>query len=153
MQAASPVPVSIVVALPRVFPLPLPLRSPNLPPSPRVLVAPPLLFRFRDHRRNSYMVSHRIDSHKSEIRRAYVLALLQEIVLHDDLDPNLHGSGEDAIHRRAQNDQIADVHWSPEIQMVNRGGDHIMTRMPMGGECTGEVNPVHQAAAEQRAQR
>ena len=71
---------------------------------------------------------------------------------HLRLHADLHGGMESPVYRRTQDYHLANMHWSQEIQMVDGCGHHVPSRVPMPGHGCRQVNPVHQGAAQQRAQ-
>ena len=75
------------------------------------------------------------------------------VVLHPAFHSNFHGGMECAIHGGFQDQQITNVHGREKINMVHGCGHHIAARMAVRGEGSGYVNQVHEASAEQIAQR
>src|SRR5258708_19600221 len=72
-----------------------------------------------------------------------------DVVLYPAFDTGLHGSGKGPIHRRTQNEQIADMDGSQKIDMVAGSRDHITARMAMRRHVPGDVDEVHQSSAKQ----
>ena len=68
------------------------------------------------------------------------------------LDPNLytglHGGVEGAIDGRAEDHEIADVDGNEEVEVIDGCGDDVALGVAMGGESSGDIDPVHEAAAE-----
>src|SRR5579864_9639246 len=60
---------------------------------------------------------------------------------------------ENAVHGGLQDHQVAHVHGNQEIEVVNGSSDDIVAGVAVGGERAGQVNPVHQAAAQQGVER
>ena len=82
-----------------------------------------------------------------------MLPVVCDVVFHPDFDPHLHRSAEHPIHRGAEDYQISHVDRHPKIQVINCCSDHIVPGVAMGGHGSGEVNPMHEASAQQCAQR
>jgi hypothetical protein len=117
-----------------------------------ILVTALLLGGFGDDLRDGQAMTFFVDGHKREVRGTYVLRMLMNIVFDPGLDADLHGSLKDAIHGGAEDDQIADLDRDEEIHVIDRGGDGITARVAVGGERSGEIDPVHETAAQQVVQ-
>src|ERR1700685_2048160 len=85
---------------PRHFSSPLELRSSNLPPPSRVVIAPMLLFGFRNYGRNLQPVPGAINRHKRHVRRPHVLRRIGNVVFDEHFHSNFHRATKHAIHRR-----------------------------------------------------
>jgi len=94
-----------------------------------------------------------IDCDESQVSRADVPLGSGDVILHPDLDADLHRGVEGAIHRRSKHEQVADVHGREKIKMIGGSGDDEATRMAMTGESSGDIDQMHEASAEQIAQR
>ena len=55
---------------------------------------------------------------------------------------------EDAIHGRAQHNELPDVHRMQEVEAVHRRGDHAAARVPHRRHGAGEVHQMHHLAAK-----
>ena len=89
----------------------------------------------------------------SEIGGADMVAFASEITFHPNLDSHLHGSVEDTVHGGLEDHEIADSNGDEKVQMVGRSSDYVAARMAMGSERTGDINPMHEAPAEQGIER
>jgi len=70
----------------------------------------------------------------------------QILGLHVDAD--LHRGPEHAIDRRPQHDQFSNVHRMQELKTVDRSGDHGFSGVPHGCHGRGDVDQMHDDAAE-----
>ena len=73
-------------------------------------------------------------------------------IFNPDFYADFHRGSERAVDAGLEDEQIADVYGLDEVDVVHRGGDHVGTRVAVGGHGAGEVDEVHQAAAEQVAE-
>ena len=73
-------------------------------------------------------------------------------VFRPDFDADFHGSGKGAVDAGLEGEQVAEVHRLDEVDVVHGGGDDVGARVTIGGHGAGEVDEVHEAAAEQVAQ-
>ena len=69
-----------------------------------------------------------------------------------DLDADFERGVEGAIDAGLENEQIADVHGLDEVDVIHGRGDDVGARVAIGGDGAGEVDEVHEAAAEQIAE-
>ena len=70
----------------------------------------------------------------------------------DDADAHLHGCVEYAVDRGAEHDQLADVNRVQEVKAVDRSGDDRPAGVAHGGHGRGEIDQVHDLAAQHVAQ-
>src|SRR6476646_4972243 len=105
------------------------LQAPDLAPAPGILVAASLLIGFRNYRRNRKMAAGGVNGDKRQVSRAYMLAMVLNVIIHPDFHADFHRSPVHAIHRGAQNYQIADMHRDLEVKMIDGGGHHVVARM------------------------
>ena len=81
-----------------------------------------------------------------------MLATIDEIIFYPDFYADFHGAAKDAVNRRAQNHEIAHANRHQEIEVIDGSGDHVLTGVAMCGHCSRQVNPMHEASTEKRAQ-
>src|SRR6201998_1551580 len=69
-----------------------------------------------------------------------------------DFDADFERGIEGAVDAGLENEQIADVHRLDEVDVIHCRGDAMSAGVVIGGEWAGQVDEVHQAAAEEVAQ-
>ena len=60
---------------------------------------------------------------------------------------------EGAIDAGLENEQIADVYGLDEVDVIHGRGDNVGARVAIGGDGAGEIDEVHESAAQQVAKR
>src|SRR5579872_1967867 len=124
-----------------------PLGPTNFSAPAGIVVAAALIVSLRNHCRDLNMASSCIDGYKRQVRRSDVVAVVGDVIFYPDFYSYLHRSAEDAIHRRAQNHQIAHVHRHPKVHVINRRSDNVISGVPMRRHGSGEVDPMHESSA------
>ena len=117
------------------------------PAASRVFISAALLFRFRDDSGNGHVASTTIHSNECQICGTNMLALVEKIVFHPDFYSHFHRSVEDAVNGRTKNHQIADMHGSPKIEVIDGSGHDVVAGVAMSRHRTREIDPVHQSSA------
>ena len=85
---------------------------------------------------------------KSEIGLRDLLAGVGNVIFDRDSDADLHRGLECAVDRRLQHDHVSDVDGHEEIDVIHGGRDDVGMGVPMGGQCAGEIDPVHESPAQ-----
>src|ERR1700730_3955206 len=94
------------------------LQTPDLTPASGILVAASLFIGFGNYGWDREVATGGVDGNERQVGRAYVLAMIQNVILHPDFHADFHRSAVHAVHRRSQDDQVADVYRDPEIKVV-----------------------------------
>src|SRR5216684_6702214 len=111
--------------------LALHLQTPSLASPAGVFVAASLLIGFGNYGGDGKVPASGIDGDEGEVGRAHMLAAVVYITFHPDFHSNFHGRAVHAIHRGAQDHQVADSHRNPEVEMINGGGHRVIARVPV----------------------
>ena len=82
-----------------------------------------------------------------------MLTRIHKVVFNEDLHPHFHRCMENAVHRGAEDHQVAHMGGRHEIQMIDCSGHYVIARMTMRRHGAGHINPVHQSSAEQGPKR
>ena len=82
-----------------------------------------------------------------------MLVFLRAIVLDPNFNADFHRGVKGAVHRRAQDDQIANTCRHQEVKMIDGSGNYILAAVAMGSERAGHIDPVHEATAKKRIER
>src|SRR3569833_1467912 len=119
----------------------------------RVVIPSHLIGSLRLHRWNLlpstvliYSYEHQVSACDMEVRSGLG-------ILNPDFHTDFEGCIEGAIDAGLQNEQIAYVDGLDEIDMVHRCCDHMRPGVPICRDRSGEIDEVHEAAAEQVAER
>ena len=131
----------------------LQFRAPHVAAASGFVVPPPLFISFRHDGRNGQMAPRGIDGNECKVGGAHVLAMVQQVVLNVNLNSDLHRGVKNSIHRRAENDEIADVSWRPEIKMVDGRCYYVVSAVTMRSHRSREVDPVHKASTQESSER
>ena len=115
-------------------------------------IAAHLVGRLRNQLRNLLPPAVLVDGHKDEVGAGHVKRRSGLRVFSPHLDAHFHRSGEGAVDAGLEGEQIAEVHRLDEVDVVHGRGDDVGARVAIGGHGAGEIDKVHQAAAEQIAQ-
>ena len=94
-----------------------------------------------------------IHSDKSEMGGGNVPALVLQCSLQPRLYSDFHRGVKDPIHRGTQNDERTDAHGDQKVYVIDRGGHHVTARMTVRSHGAREIDPVHEPATEERAER
>src|SRR5438270_10485864 len=92
-------------------PAPIQFRPAYLPPPSGILITPPLFLALGNHRWDGQMLARTIHRNKSQVCRADMVTRIFQVVLDKHLHSHFHGSVKHPVHRRTQNDQVADTDW------------------------------------------
>src|SRR5580692_2017306 len=125
----------------------------HLPALAGIVIPAALIFCFRNDGRNLNAPSAGVDGHECQVGGTHVLAIVEDVVFYPGLYPHLHRTAEHTVYRGPEDDQIPNVYRNPEIHMVNRRRNYIVSGVAMSGHGSGEVDPMHKASAEQGAER
>src|SRR4051812_43530587 len=128
------------------------LRTANLATPARVVVTGTLLVCLGNHGWHRHTLGIAVDGNEGQVRRSNVLRCVCDVVLHVDLDSNLHGRVKHTVHRGAKDHKIADAHGDQEIDVIDGRRNDVVAGVAVRGHGSRQINPVHQAAAQQRSQ-
>ncbi len=70
-----------------------------------------------------------------------------EQVFGDHAHAHFERAVKNAIHRRAQHDELSEVHRVQEVEAIHRRGDHAAARVPHRSHGAGQIHQVHHLAA------
>lgn len=132
---------------------PLQLGAADVSTASGVIVATLFVGSLGNYGGNRHMPSASVYRNKCQVGGTHMLAAIHNVILDHYFHTYFHRGMKHTIYRRPENYQIADVDWDPEIQVIDRGGDNIISRMPMCRHGSGKVDPMHKASAEQGAER
>src|SRR6202034_1747628 len=90
-----------------------------------------------------------VNGDKDEIGAGYVDDGAGAGVLSPHLDSHLHGRRKSTIDAGAQRKQVAEMDGADEVDVVHGRSDDVGARVAVGSHGSGQVNEVHEAAAEQ----
>src|SRR5579864_2721351 len=125
----------------------------DFPAPSGIVVAALLLFGLGNHGRDLQVLAGAVDGYERQVGGGYVLGRVGNVILNEDLHTHFHRAVEDAINRGAKDDKISDADRDQEIDVIDGGGDDVVTGMTVRGHGAGEIDPVHQASAEQGGER
>src|SRR5258706_11032951 len=128
-------------------------RAAQFAASEGIFIAALLFIGFRDDGRDGQVAARGIHRYERQVRRADMLVAFGVIVLHPNLDADLHGSVVNAIHRRAEDDDVSNANRHEEIEMINGCRSHVLARVPMSSHGACHIDPVHEASAEESIER
>ena len=94
-----------------------------------------------------------VDRNEDKVRAGDVEVRSGLRILYPDFHTDLKGRVEGAIDAGLEDEQIADVHGLNEIDVIHRSRDDVGARVAIGGDGAGEIDEVHQATAEEVAER
>ena len=114
---------------------------------------PALFRRLEQERRNRHALPELVDRHERQVGEARVFPLARERALREDVDLDLQRRPEHRGDLRPQDDQVADLDRVQELQPVDGGGDDAAARVAMTGNRAGDVDEVHDGAAEHEPER
>ena len=119
----------------------------------RIVVAADFVGRFGLHLGQLLPAAVFVDGNEDEVGAGDVQMRPGLRIFDPDLDADLERRVEGAIDARFENEQIADVDRLDEVDVIHGRGDDVGARVPIGGHGAGQVDEVHQASAEQIAER
>ena len=128
-------------------PSPMQFGATNLTAPSGIVVTPPLLLGLGNDGSDFQPLARCIDSHKSKVRRSYVLRGIGDVVLNEDFHSYFHRSLENTVNRRLKNHQISNANWNQEVDVIDRRCHDIITGVTMRGHGSREIDPVHQTSA------
>jgi len=94
-----------------------------------------------------------IERNKGQIGRAGVPPVTSEEILGDDFDADFHRCVECPVHRGSQDDQFSAVDRVKELKAVDGNRDYGKSRMANGGHGSGQIDQMHDFAAENISQK
>ena len=94
-----------------------------------------------------------VDGDEGEVGRTYMATFTGDVALNPHLYAGLHGGVEGAVDGRAEDDEVADMNGNEEVEVIDRSGDDVALGVAMGGESSGDIDPVHEAAAKEGSER
>ncbi len=124
----------------------------HLPASESGVVTADLVVRLRDDLRNFDVVSCLIDGDEGEVGRGDVAKGLGANIFHHGFDPDLHGGAEGAIDTGFEDQQVANVDGSDEVDVIHRGGYGERPGVAAGGGGGDQVDELHESATEEVAE-
>src|SRR5262249_31886934 len=127
--------------------------QPLFPPTACLFTHPPFFLGLNQQGRHADLAAVAVDRHEREKRRARQLTTTGERFLGEDIDLHLERRGEDAGDARLQDDEVADLDRVQELQIVDGGRNEQRARVAVAGDGAGDVDEVHDRAAEDVAER
>ena len=124
-----------------------------LPAKKRIVITADFVGCFGFCLRNCLTSAVLVDRNEDEIGAGNVEMRAGLRILDPNLDADFDGCIEGTIDAGLENEQIADVNGLNEVDVIHGCGDNMGARMAIGGDCAGEIDEVHEAAAEQVAER
>src|SRR5579863_4576312 len=107
-----------------------------------IVITAALIVRLRNDCRNRDAASTGVDGHEGQVGRTHVFAIVEDVVFYPGLYTDLHRTAEHTVYRGAQDDQIPNMYRNPEVHVVNRRRDYIVSGVAMRSHGAGEVDPM-----------
>src|SRR5579862_1440688 len=118
-----------------------------------IIVAALLLLALRNDWRNFQAIAGVVNGDESEVCGGDVLGSVGNIVFDEDFHAHLHRGAKDTVDGGTQNHQVSDANRDEEINVIDGSGNDVAASVTVSSHGSGKIDPVHETAAEQGAER